>query len=240
MLLSVVIFAQCPKHAVPVTIGIGPERESAASLLPVAEELHGYRLGAQPVPIVPVAPLLSDVHLDDSVIKAVVRAQQHLICVVGTLFIFPHRFVSIVSDVSLAVLRFVIRDMIVGIAVAVGIGVVGRAADRALAKRVFCRCAVSEEREIIPSMAPVVVRAERHAVSFHSDAVAPQLYLHRNALILRGVLRPVGLHGDFCEQLGKILYGQARRVLAADVLGAHIIAAFIHSRQRRQITAVVD
>ena len=210
VLLSVVIFAQLSEHAVPVVGGI--EREGASGVISVAEELHGYRLGAQAVPIISVTPLLGDVHIDKPVIKAVVRTQQHMICVVGDiLFVLPHRLIVIFPGVSFTVLCIVICDMIVSIAVAVGIGVIGRAADHALAERVSCHCAVSEEREVIPSMAPVVARAERHAVSFHSVSVAPQLYLHRNALILRGVLRPVGLHGDCGEELGNILYGQTCR-----------------------------
>ena len=69
---SLAVLIGAPLSEYPAPVIFGAEREGAAGLLTAAEELHGYRLRAQPVLIVSVAPLLGDVHIDKAVIKAVV------------------------------------------------------------------------------------------------------------------------------------------------------------------------
>ena len=212
-LFPVFIGAQLSEYSAPLIIRV--ERERAACLLTVTEELHSYRRGAQPVLVVPVTPLLCDVHIDKPVIKAVVRAQQNMICVMcAALFIRPRRLIVILTIVPLTVLCVIVCDVIVGIAVAVSFGVVCRIADHTLAERVFCHCAVSEERKVRPYITPVVIGAERLAVfaAGHPDAAAPQLYLHRNALVLRGGICPVSYGSDSSEELGIVSYSQACRV----------------------------
>ena len=124
--------------------------------------------------------------------------------VADVLAVHPGRLVVIRAFIALAVLRFIIGNIIVGVAVdIVRRGVIGRVADHALAERVFGDLSVGKEREIIPDIVPVIIGVEYLAVlvADHSDAVAPKLDLYRDAAVLWRSVRPVGLSGDGGEEL---------------------------------------